>query len=196
MHAARGAEDGWQRRLDLSNCWGHRRDIYYIDISVGTPAQIQSVIVDTGSTLTAFACENSCQSCGTHLDVKFNEQGSSTLEDITDSSQCVGGNIYMSGGRCQYTVTYVGGGQIQGYLFRDTVSIGRDGSNSGSTATLGCHITETGGFLTQAPNGIMGLGADTFDVLTALAGGHLEERVVGLCLGRHGGALVAESGRL
>jgi hypothetical protein len=36
---------------------------YYVDIYVGTPPMRQTVIIDTGSLLTAFPCDG-CDECG------------------------------------------------------------------------------------------------------------------------------------
>lgn len=45
---------------------GLRYAYYFIDLMVGTPPQLTSVIVDTGSHLLAFPC-GGCDQCGHHL---------------------------------------------------------------------------------------------------------------------------------
>ena len=54
---------------------------HYVDVWVGTPPQRQTVIVDTGSSVTAFPCEN-CTDCGApeyHIDNYFQQSESSTF---------------------------------------------------------------------------------------------------------------------
>ena len=52
---------------------------YYVDIYVGTPPVKQTVIVDTGSTLTAFPCTG-CINCGSHIDPWFDPNQSSSYK--------------------------------------------------------------------------------------------------------------------
>mmetsp|Transcript_22593 Transcript_22593/g.38525 ORF Transcript_22593/g.38525 Transcript_22593/m.38525 type:complete len:822 (-) Transcript_22593:2122-4587(-) len=62
---------------------------HYIDLWVGTPPQRQTVIVDTGSSITAFPCSG-CDHCGDnpatgelyHLDEDFDKFKSSTYEQV------------------------------------------------------------------------------------------------------------------
>ena len=66
---------------------------HYLDLWVGTPPQRQTVIVDTGSSVTAFPCTG-CESCGTdpatgvvyHLDPDYNKSASSTYREAQCSS--------------------------------------------------------------------------------------------------------------
>lgn len=53
---------------------------YYVDIEIGTPAQKQSLIVDTGSGLFAVPCQG-CANCGSehiHKPFLINSSSSST----------------------------------------------------------------------------------------------------------------------
>jgi len=54
---------------------------------IGTPPQRQTLIVDTGSRLTAFPCEPHCPDCGTHASSQYHLQNSSTHE-IVDCNNC------------------------------------------------------------------------------------------------------------
>ncbi len=70
---------------------------HYVDLWVGTPPQRQTVIVDTGSGITAFPCSG-CQDCGSkfHVDAFFQERQSETFEKFT-CAQCVGASCRGSG---------------------------------------------------------------------------------------------------
>eukprot|EP00439_Symbiodinium_sp_Y106_P012578 s554_g1.t2 len=48
----------------------HDYAYYFLDLSIGTPPQRVSVIVDTGSSITGFPCK-SCEHCGQHIDPLF-----------------------------------------------------------------------------------------------------------------------------
>mmetsp|Transcript_9241 Transcript_9241/g.20842 ORF Transcript_9241/g.20842 Transcript_9241/m.20842 type:complete len:930 (+) Transcript_9241:98-2887(+) len=58
---------------------------HYLDLWVGSPPQRQTVIIDTGSSITAFPCSG-CISCGSaeyHLDEEFHVVHSATYEEKT-----------------------------------------------------------------------------------------------------------------
>ncbi|KAL7463979.1 hypothetical protein ACHAXS_004329 [Conticribra weissflogii] len=55
---------------------------------IGTPPQRQTVIVDTGSRLTAFPCAPHCPNCGSHASAMFRLEDSSTHE-IVPCGECV-----------------------------------------------------------------------------------------------------------
>ena len=54
--------------VEVARLFGSASDLgyYYVEIQVGTPPSRQTVIVDTGSHLTAFPCIH-CPSCGNTL---------------------------------------------------------------------------------------------------------------------------------
>ena len=73
---------------------------HYVDIWVGTPPQRQTVIVDTGSSITAFPCSG-CEHCGDnpatgeqyHTDLEFNTDASDTYEE----KECKRGSLAGQG---------------------------------------------------------------------------------------------------
>lgn len=74
---------------------------HYIDIWVGYPAQRQTAVVDTGSSVTAFPCTE-CTDCGRHTDEPFNETASGSFRRFSCSStgaagQCVYGECNGNG---------------------------------------------------------------------------------------------------
>ena len=128
---------------------------YYIDIWVGTPSVKQTVILDTGSRLTAFPCSG-CLDCGTHVDSYFNLSSSSTSEIVG----CEEG-IHCSScknSECGYSRMYSEGSSISGILVRDLVVLGDNLQSEAVKAVFGCHRKETQLFRTQRADGIMGLG--------------------------------------
>ena len=91
---------------------------HYLDLWIGTPPQRQTVILDTGSSITAFPCQE-CQHCGEenkirfHLDQVFHQEESSTFrqQDCGGNSQeCdIGTCIEKNHPYCQLAVAYAEG---------------------------------------------------------------------------------------
>ena len=82
---------------------------HYVDVWVGTPPQRQTVIVDTGSGVTAFPCA-SCNNCGEsyHTDGYFVEADSSTFQKLDCDSPCFRGRCSGSGSTqiCRISMSY------------------------------------------------------------------------------------------
>ena len=81
----RGLDENDEQVTDLYQGYG----THYVDLWIGSPEpQRQTVIVDTGSKLTAFPCTN-CSSLGTecnvyhHFDSNFNESRSQTFQSVS-----------------------------------------------------------------------------------------------------------------
>lgn len=190
-----GVGSGERRRLsqvDEARVFGdlHTLMSYHVDVLVGTPGQMQSVIVDTGSAMTAFPCTECGANCGTHIDPPFDPQASSSFRWVNCSEAKCATQCPASSSHCSYAVNYLEGSSISGWHFEDVLHLGHSArSNSKTPVWLGCHTRETNKFLLQAPSGIMGLGEGNWDVLQALMGGPLERRVVGLCLSDAGGVM-------
>jgi len=80
---------------------------HYIDLWVGYPAQRQTAVVDTGSSVTAFPCSGCGTSCGRHADPPFDERSSRSFRPVTcdpdseastSESVCVFGRCGPDGG--------------------------------------------------------------------------------------------------
>ena len=90
---------------------------FYAQIHIGTPGQLFTVIVDTGSSLTAVPCAG-CTRCGTHTNPYFDPAASSTY---TDGCTAVPNCQACSSGHCTYGVSYVEGSSIDGHLALDEI---------------------------------------------------------------------------
>eukprot|EP00928_Gymnodinium_smaydae_P031481 TRINITY_DN23090_c0_g1_i1.p1 TRINITY_DN23090_c0_g1~~TRINITY_DN23090_c0_g1_i1.p1 ORF type:complete len:450 (-),score=34.87 TRINITY_DN23090_c0_g1_i1:42-1190(-) len=162
---------------------------YHVDVLVGTPGQMQSVIVDTGSGTTAFPCTG-CSDCGEHLDSPFDPARSTSFSWVKCGGGCKVGSCSGSSGRCGYSVSYLEGSSIRGDYFEDVIHFGHaPRNNRRGRVWMGCHNLETNLFKTQTPSGIMGLGDRSTDIIQLLANGQLDKEVFSLCLNEHGGAM-------
>ena len=166
---------------------------YYTRVHVGTPGQIFTVIVDTGSSLLAIPCHG-CSRCGKHMNPYFEQSKSSTYREgcseIPKCQQC-------SGKQCGYKTHFVEGSSIGGYVVKDQVATLMAGSNTPqftAEGIFGCQMSETGLFKSQMADGIMCATADPFAraaatlrsssclclLLGRLAESHLASRAGGL----------------
>lgn len=160
---------------------------YYVDLRVGTPPMKQTVIVDTGSSLTAFPCAG-CENCGHHLDSYFDYRHSNTSRVVT-CSEDVSCNSCQSD-RCHYHQGYAEGSSIAGFLVEDYVRLGDDETAEVTKLIFGCHDLETNLFRTQLADGIMGLAFSQDNkrlptLVDALYKSHeINTDVFALCLGQ------------
>ena len=158
---------------------------HFVDLWVGTPAYRQTVIVDTGSGVTAFPCTG-CNMCGKafHTDGYFDPSKSSTFHFLT-CSECRRG--ICRNGSCHIGMSYAEGSSWNANEVTDIVYAGGlhdvavksngdngstdiDGSNPLSAREysfylrFGCMTDNTGLFRTQLADGIMGMSNATPEV--------------------------------
>ena len=96
---------------------------HYADLWCGTPPQRQTVIVDTGSGVTAFPCEG-CDDCGVpkyHADALFAQSESTTFEKL-DCNSCYRG--HCSGNSCQISMSYQEGSSWGAFEALDNCYVG------------------------------------------------------------------------
>ncbi|KAL9186464.1 hypothetical protein ACHAXT_005702 [Thalassiosira profunda] len=165
---------------------------HYATIWVGTPAQRKSVIIDTGSHFTAFPCKG-CKNCGEehHTDKYFDPEASTTFRALTcdecHAAQC-------EKGQCIFSQTYTEGSSWHAYEAVDKVFVGgrplstalNPINNSFKTDFLfGCQMKETGLFVTQLADGIMGMSAHPSTLPRAMwEQGKLEHNMFSMCFRR------------
>ncbi|ETL81222.1 hypothetical protein, variant 1 [Phytophthora nicotianae] len=171
---------------------------HYAEIHLGIPAQRASVIVDTGSHLTALPC-STCNGCGTHTDPLFDVSKSTTAKylgchDFDSCRSC-------ENDRCMISQSYMEGSMWQAVMIDELVWVGGFSTPSdemegilktfGFRFPVGCQTKETGLFITQKENGIMGLGRHRSTVMSyMLNAGRVTQNLFTLCFAGDGGELV------
>eukprot|EP01052_Picozoa_sp_SAG31_P030380 SAG31_NODE_3112_length_4661_cov_9.186760_3_plen_375_part_00 len=166
---------------------------FYTRLHIGTPGQVFTVIVDTGSSLTAIPCSG-CSRCGSHMDSYFRPEQSSTFTRGT--CNIVKNCQTCSGGTCMYRTHFVEGSSISGFIGFDKVGTlplaAATSPDSTFTGLFGCQQTETGMFKSQLADGIMGVGHGQYPTLleSMIASAGIGRRVrntLTFCVGRSGG---------
>ncbi|KAL7068072.1 hypothetical protein ACR3K2_15040 [Cryptosporidium serpentis] len=192
---------------------------YYAKAKVGHPtSQTQSLIVDTGSSLLAFAC-TSCFQCGRHMQSPFNISNSSTAKWINCEVKHQNNDDFSNNpllrycecdkenGKCSYKIQYEEGSSIFGHYFEDFIQFEPPLSESSVPAynnpnnrlIMGCHHKEESLFLYQAASGIIGLAniplhkgnpATISMILQSVKNQSIQvEKVVSICLANKRGFL-------
>jgi len=200
-------EESSGRRLEADQIAAlyHGFGTHYIDLWCGTPPQRQTVIVDTGSGVTAFPCSG-CKDCGApkyHIDGYFVEADSSTFEKVACDS-CQRGTCKQGEDRCDISMSYQEGSSWHAYEAIDSCYVGgphnaplvqvdadtsdwnpNHASAFSTRLTFGCQDRLTGLFKTQLADGIMGMeGAATSYWKQLYKNGQIETQQFALCFSR------------
>ena len=150
-----------------------------MDLWVGYPAQRQTVVVDTGSSVSGFPC-STCVDCGSHADPPFNELASESFIAKVCSVEgvdkgCIFGTC-MDNGSCLISRSVDATSSWTAYEAEDIVYAGglhdqaidspvvdlnpNDPANAikfSFPLSFGCQMTATGYFEKQLASGVMGL---------------------------------------
>lgn len=138
---------------------------HYATVWVGTPPQRKSVIVDTGSHYTAFPCVG-CDNCGEehHTDAYFDPSKSSTFHTL-QCNECQA-TTCNSNRKCVFSQSYTEGSSWSAYQVSDRFFCGSNNYSNDPVDNsfaipfmFGCQTSETGLFVTQLADGIMGISA-------------------------------------
>ncbi|OWZ24289.1 Aspartyl protease [Phytophthora megakarya] len=172
---------------------------HYTWVYAGTPPQRASVIADTGSALMAFPCSG-CDGCGKHTDAYFQADNSSTLVHVTCSQksffQCK--ECRVTSDTCAISQSYMEGSSWKASVVEDVVYLGGEASfqdeemrnRYGTHFQFGCQSSETGLFVTQVADGIMGLSNTENHIVAKL---HRENKIANnlfsLCFTENGGTM-------
>lgn len=76
---------------------------YFIDIYLGSPPMRQSLIIDTGSSITTVPCKQLCTNCGNHLNNIYQLKDTSQIVECK-SKQCSSVLSTCSNGNCTFTL--------------------------------------------------------------------------------------------
>ncbi|KAH7488515.1 Aspartyl protease family protein 1 [Phytophthora ramorum] len=172
---------------------------HYTWVYAGTPPQRASVIADTGSGLMAFPCSG-CDGCGSHTDQPFMADNSSTLVHVTCSQQsffqCK--ECKQTSDTCGISQSYMEGSSWKASVVEDVVYLGGETSfqdeemrnRYGTHFQFGCQSSETGLFVTQVADGIMGLSnADNHIVAKLHRENKIPSNLFSLCFTDQGGTM-------
>ena len=99
---------------------------HYADLWCGSPPQRQTVIVDTGSGVTAFPCSGCSKDCGVpkyHIDKLFDEKSSATFEKVK-CGDCLKGNCDPRKQFCKLGQSYAEGSSWYAFEAQDLCYVG------------------------------------------------------------------------
>ena len=134
---------------------------FYAEIQIGSQRHKQSLIIDTGSFITAIPCEPYCKKCGGHMNKRYNISQSNKSKVVRcDNNNTITQCTNELKGKCNenkecgFINAYGEGSSISGIFFNDSIYI----NNTNSVEiTLGCIKNENKLFLHQLADGIIGL---------------------------------------
>ncbi|CAI5706836.1 unnamed protein product [Peronospora farinosa] len=172
---------------------------HYTWVYVGSPPQRASVIVDTGSLLMAFPCSG-CDGCGNHTDQPFLADNSSTLVHVTCSQEtffkCK--DCQEKSNACAISQSYLEGSTWRATVVEDVVYLGGESSfqdmamrnKYGTIFQFGCQSSETGLFVKQVADGIMGLSNSEHHIIAKLyRETKISSNLFSLCFVEDGGTM-------
>ncbi|EGR27703.1 plasmepsin 5, putative [Ichthyophthirius multifiliis] len=223
-------EDYFYERIHTVRLEGSTDEtVYWINIYIGSPPQRQTAIIDTGSYLLAFPCQE-CKTCGDHISYPYDLEKSLTAKKEKCKSTKLSCQGYCNNfsQECNWSVSYAEGSSISGYMAGDYVVLGDEMQDYIEKLTknqisekeeqeyltyikhesvflnFGCTTNETNLFLSQVPDGIIGLApsdksgrANTGNIVDEIFKKHKqnnETHVFSLCLNAEKGGYMSVGG--
>lgn len=201
-HGSIRGNEGRRRLMDVPSAFPIYQDYgaYYIDLYIGSPAQRQTVILDTGSDNVGIPCTE-CSDCGKkHTDPFFNQRKSESFRALT-CSECSTGTCDEENDICKVKSEYLEGSRWSGKEALDQVhpggppkkiSVGREDENQTIEADntlpikFSCMDSVESEFRFQLANGIAGLGMQGPSLWRQMyEGKYIKEKKFSLCLSRN-----------
>lgn len=177
---------------NMTKVYGNTSELsyYYINMYVGIPPTRQSLIIDTGSQITAIPCSPLCTSCGVHMNEFYKLKNLSQILHC-DHNYCKSQTKKMcnSHNQCSYINLYAENSSIEGVYFEEYVNFATIGNGTkGANVILGCTTNESNLFYSQLADGIMGLGNSNQSFSSVLAKkGVIPEDLFSICLSQSEG---------
>lgn len=184
----------YQIESSITQIYGNSSQLnyYYINLYLGDNKEKQSLILDTGSQLTAIPCKPLCDKCGKHLNSYYTLKNDTQILSCGDNrcSQLNHKTCSSSNEQCSFNISYGEGSYLDGVFFEDLVSFG-DGYNKKGQPykiPIGCIKEESKQFSTQSADGIMGLSnTDTSIVSFLYKEKMIPHNIFSLCFSRDNG---------
>lgn len=151
---------------------------YYTYLHIGEPEQFFTVIMDTGSVVTAIPCQN-CKGCGKHSGGRHVPHGHGTETGVFVVKNS--NTARQTGAR--FSQSYTEGSSLSGTYVEDNLCLGQDCDleTEGIRFKFGCATKMTNLFRTQLADGIMGMANHGSTVLNAMRG-KFHKDIYTLCL--------------
>ena len=114
---------------------------YYANFYFGSQHIKQSLIIDTGSYLSAIPCKSTCKECGYHKNYYFNPNLSSSAQLIScDDYFCknIKNGSCNKDEYCHYSVSFAEGSSLSGLIYKDVLRLGEE--TPPFEFYFGCHI--------------------------------------------------------
>ncbi|ETW05292.1 hypothetical protein, variant [Aphanomyces invadans] len=169
------------------------------ELYLGVPPQKATVVIDTGSAVTAVVCAT-CTDCGVHNRPPYDPTKSTTAKPLACSdSRC----LSCSSQQCTRGQTYADSSSFEAFLVSELAMLGNfNGSHSSSyvqangvSFVVGCQTSVTGGFKTHPEAGIMGMQQDSSTILAAMVReGRVSRNAFSLCLAPLGAGTIVLGG--
>ena len=172
---------------NMTKVYGNTTDLnyYFINMQVGLPPVKQSLIVDTGSQLTAIPCGSKCPTCGSHSNVFYELKNESKIVQC-DNFYCKENPIgkCSSDNKCMFYNKYAEESTLEGFFFEEYINFGLDENvGKGGNVIMGCTTKESNLFYEQMADGIMGLGNSDMSFTSMLSQRKIiPDNIFSLCL--------------